>query len=80
VAAIVAEPGVGKSRLVYEFRHSHRMEGWLVLGRSSVSCGKGTELATILAPEIAFYRRWCGYRCTTSWRTRLVPQLRRART
>ena len=31
VAAIVGEPGVGKSRLVYEFVHSHRMQGWRVL-------------------------------------------------
>src|SRR5262245_31693409 len=31
VAAIVGEPGVGKSRLVYEFTHSHRLQGWLVL-------------------------------------------------
>ena len=31
VAAIVGEAGVGKSRLVYEFTHSHRLQGWLVL-------------------------------------------------
>ena len=31
VAAIVGEAGVGKSRLVYEFIHSHRLQGWLVL-------------------------------------------------
>jgi len=27
VVALVGEPGVGKSRLVWEFTHSHRMEG-----------------------------------------------------
>ena len=26
-----ARPGVGKSRLVYEFTHSHRAQGWLIL-------------------------------------------------
>ena len=31
VVAVVGEPGVGKSRLVYEFIHSHRTQGWLVL-------------------------------------------------
>jgi class 3 adenylate cyclase/tetratricopeptide (TPR) repeat protein len=40
VAAVVGEPGVGKSRLFYEFIHSHRTQGWLVLESSSVSYGK----------------------------------------
>ena len=31
VVAVVGEAGVGKSRLVYEFVHSHRTPGWLVL-------------------------------------------------
>jgi AAA ATPase domain len=43
VAAIVGEAGVGKSRLVYELTHSHRMEGWLVLESASVSYGKATS-------------------------------------
>src|SRR5262249_28236106 len=43
VAAIVGEPGVGKSRLVYEFTHSHRLQGWLVLESASVSYGKATS-------------------------------------
>jgi class 3 adenylate cyclase/tetratricopeptide (TPR) repeat protein len=42
VLAMVGEPGVGKSRLVYEFVHSHRTEGWLVLESASVSYGKAT--------------------------------------
>jgi putative protein kinase ArgK-like GTPase of G3E family len=37
VAAIVGEPGVGKSRLVFELTHSHRVEGWLILEAGSVS-------------------------------------------
>jgi hypothetical protein len=38
----VGEPGVGKSRLVWEFTHSHRSQGWLVLETASVSYGKAT--------------------------------------
>jgi class 3 adenylate cyclase/tetratricopeptide (TPR) repeat protein len=42
VVAVVGEPGVGKSRLFYEFIHSHRTRGWLVLESASVSYGKAT--------------------------------------
>jgi class 3 adenylate cyclase/tetratricopeptide (TPR) repeat protein len=42
VVALIGEPGVGKSRLVYEFLHSHRTQGWLRLESSSVSYGKAT--------------------------------------
>ena len=42
VVALIGEPGVGKSRLVYEFLHSHRTQGWLQLESSSVSYGKAT--------------------------------------
>jgi class 3 adenylate cyclase/tetratricopeptide (TPR) repeat protein len=42
VMAIVGEPGVGKSRLVYEFTRSHRTHGWLLLESRSVSYGKAT--------------------------------------
>jgi class 3 adenylate cyclase len=42
VVAAVGEAGVGKSRLVYEFIHSHRTQGWLVLESASVSYGKAT--------------------------------------
>jgi class 3 adenylate cyclase len=37
VAAVVGEAGVGKSRLTYEFTHSHRVQDWLILEASSVS-------------------------------------------
>jgi class 3 adenylate cyclase/tetratricopeptide (TPR) repeat protein len=43
IAAIVGEPGVGKSRLVYEFIHSHHVHDWLVLESSSVSYGKASS-------------------------------------
>ena len=31
IVAVVGEPGVGKSRLFYEFTRSHRIQGWLIL-------------------------------------------------
>ena len=42
VVAVVGEPGVGKSRLFWEFSHSHRVRGWLIVQSSSVSYGKAT--------------------------------------
>ena len=55
VAAVVGEAGVGKSRLVYEFVHSHRTQGWLVLESASVSYGK----ATPYFPVLDLLRRYC---------------------
>jgi predicted ATPase/class 3 adenylate cyclase len=40
VVAIVGEPGVGKSRLFWEFTHFHRTQGCLVMEASPVSYGK----------------------------------------
>jgi class 3 adenylate cyclase/tetratricopeptide (TPR) repeat protein len=48
VAAIVGEAGVGKSRLVYEFTHSHRLQGWRVLESASVSYGKATSYLPVI--------------------------------
>jgi class 3 adenylate cyclase/tetratricopeptide (TPR) repeat protein len=48
VIAIVGEPGVGKSRLVWEVTHSHRVHGWLVLQASPVSYGKATSYLPIV--------------------------------
>ena len=42
VVALLGEPGVGKSRLVYEFVQSRQTQGWLRLESSSVSYGKAT--------------------------------------
>ena len=41
VVALVGEPGVGKSRTIYEFIHSHRTPGWLVLESASVCLSGG---------------------------------------
>jgi len=42
LVAVVGEPGVGKSRLFYEFISSHHTHGWLTLESESVSYGKAT--------------------------------------
>ena len=42
VVAVIGEPGVGKTRLAYEFIRSHHTHDWLVLESSSVSYGKAT--------------------------------------
>jgi class 3 adenylate cyclase/tetratricopeptide (TPR) repeat protein len=55
VVAVVGEAGVGKSRLVYEFIHSHHTQGWSVLESAAVSYGK----ATPYFPAIDLLRRYC---------------------
>jgi class 3 adenylate cyclase/tetratricopeptide (TPR) repeat protein len=55
VVAMVGEAGVGKSRLLYEFGHSHRTQGWLVLESASVSYGK----ATPYFPVVDLLKRYC---------------------
>src|SRR6185369_10607820 len=48
MVAIVGEAGVGKSRLVYELTHSHRLQGWLALESASVSYGKATSYLPVI--------------------------------
>src|SRR5215510_2524836 len=48
VVAVVGEPGVGKSRLLWEFTNSHRLQGWLVLESASVSYGKATSYLPVI--------------------------------
>ena len=48
IVAVVGEPGVGKSRLLYEFMESHRVQDWLVLRSSSVSYGKATAYLPLI--------------------------------
>jgi class 3 adenylate cyclase/tetratricopeptide (TPR) repeat protein len=54
VVALVGEPGVGKSRLSYEFAHSDRARDWRLLEASSVSYGK----ATSYLPLVDLLRRY----------------------
>jgi predicted ATPase len=48
LVAVVGEPGVGKSRLYWEFTRSHLTEGWLVLESTSVSYGKATAYLPVI--------------------------------
>ena len=48
VVGVVGEPGVGKSRLYWEFTHSHRTEGWLMVESGSVSYGKATAYLPVI--------------------------------
>jgi class 3 adenylate cyclase/tetratricopeptide (TPR) repeat protein len=42
IVAVVGEPGVGKSRLIYEFVRARSREPWLVIESGSVSHGQAT--------------------------------------
>ena len=55
VVAMVGEAGVGKSRLLSEFGHSHHTQGWLVLASAAVSYGK----ATPYFPVVDLLKRYC---------------------
>ena len=48
LVSVVGEPGVGKSRVVYEFTHSHRTQDWLILEAGSVSYGKATSYLPVI--------------------------------
>jgi len=48
VVAVVGEPGVGKSRLVWEVTHSSYVHGWRALKASSVTYGKATSYLPVI--------------------------------
>ena len=48
VVAVMGEPGVGKSRLFYEFTHSYRITGCLIIESGSVSYGKATAYLPVI--------------------------------
>jgi tetratricopeptide (TPR) repeat protein len=48
VVALVGEPGVGKSRLVWEITQAHRAHGWLVFQGAAVSYGTGTPYLPVV--------------------------------
>jgi class 3 adenylate cyclase/tetratricopeptide (TPR) repeat protein len=48
IVAVVGEPGVGKSRLFYEFTRSHRVQEWLILESGSSSYGKATPYLPVI--------------------------------
>ena len=47
VVAVIGEPGVGKTRLLYELTRFHRIHSWLILEGSAVSYGKATPYLLI---------------------------------
>ena len=65
IVAAVAEPGVGKSRLLYEFKAKHQ-SGWIVLEALSVSHGK----ASAYLPMIDLLHGYFGIRADDDQRTR----------
>src|SRR5215472_6990210 len=48
VVGVVGEPGVGKSRLVWEVTHSSVIAGWRVLKAGSVSYGRATSYLPVI--------------------------------
>ena len=48
MVALIGKPGVGKSRLFWEFGHSRRTINWLILESSSVSYGKATAYLPVI--------------------------------
>jgi len=48
VIALVGDAGVGKSRVFWEFTHSHHPQGWLIVESSSVSYGKATSFLPVI--------------------------------
>jgi len=56
VVAVVGEPGVGKTRLFYEFIHSHPTQGWLTLETTSMSYGQATTYLPIIDLLKVYFR------------------------
>jgi class 3 adenylate cyclase/tetratricopeptide (TPR) repeat protein len=55
VVAVVGEPGIGKSRLYWEFTRSHRTQGWLTIEAGSVSYGKATNYLPVVELLRAYF-------------------------
>ena len=56
VVAVVGEAGVGKSRLLHEFTHSHYARDWLILESGSVSYGKATPYLPVIDLLKAYFQ------------------------
>ena len=48
VVSVVGEPGMGKSRLFWEFTHSYRSKGWLIVESSAASYGRATPYLPVI--------------------------------
>ena len=56
LVAVVGEPGVGKSRLFYEFARLRPRESWLMLESGSVSYGKATAYLPMIDLVKAYFK------------------------
>ena len=56
VVGMVGEPGVGKSRLCYEFTRAHLPHGWLLLEASAVSYGKASPYLPVIDLLKAYFQ------------------------
>ncbi len=56
MVALVGEAGLGKSRLVWEFTHSPKTRGWMVLESRSVSYGKATTYLPVIELLKTYFR------------------------
>ncbi|HWU41040.1 MAG TPA: AAA family ATPase, partial [Candidatus Acidoferrum sp.] len=56
VVGVLGEPGVGKTRLFYEFTHRHSLQGWLLLETWSMSYGKATAYLPVLELLKAYFQ------------------------
>jgi len=56
VVALVGEPGVGKSRLVFEFTRSRRAQDWLVLEATALSYGMETSYLPVIELLKAYFK------------------------
>jgi class 3 adenylate cyclase/predicted ATPase len=55
VVAVVGEPGVGKSRLFWQFTDARRREGWRVIQSGSVSYGAATSYLPVVELLRAYF-------------------------
>jgi class 3 adenylate cyclase/tetratricopeptide (TPR) repeat protein len=56
IIAVIGEPGVGKTRLFYEFICSHRTQGWLVCESQAVSYGQAIAYRPIRDLLTAYFQ------------------------
>ena len=56
IVGLIGEPGVGKSRLVYELTHSQRVKGCLVLEAGAVSHGTATSYLPVAGLLRSYFR------------------------
>ncbi len=56
VVGVLGEAGVGKTRLFYEFTHSHPLQGWLCLETWSMSYGKASAYLPVLDLLKAYFQ------------------------